>query len=399
MALSVEQLQNPPTRQETASWLKQTLTDLGLATTGWQPNRAQLQMLNAFASLASGASELAANFVNQGFNSYASGAGLKLYSENRYDNTPEAARSAQGPMTFTNSSTTPYTQTAGAIVLQDSIGVQFINAEDATIPAGGIPTDVEMVAVLAGTSGNIGNDSILTLVTSLSGVVVTNPGPGSGVAWYSTRVGADPETDPELQQRNSTKWGAISTDKSSTAVENLALGIDGVAKVAVVGNNPRGANTVDVYVSAADQVLSDAEMLNAQEVFADRTFGTEAVWPPTNTPFNSVYELIKPGTEELVVEGVVYFDPAYDQTEVEANISARMGAFVQLTPIGGTTYANGASNIVTLGSIYEVLENTVGVRSVTLTAPLGDFPLGPTELLTSPADWITGRLDMVPSDT
>lgn len=399
MALSIQQLLNPPTRQETADWLKQTLTDLGLATTGWQPSRMQLQMLNAFASLTSGAGELAANLARNGFNSFASGAGLTLYALNRFDNTQDVAQKAQGPMTFTNSSTTPYVQAAGAIVLTDSLGVRFQNFEDVTIPGSGA-VDVEMIAQLAGASGNIGNGATLTLVTPLAGVVVTNPGPGGGVAWSTTRTGADPEADSELQQRNATKWGTLSVDKSETAVINLALAQDGVAKATVIANNPRGPNTVDVYVSGADALISPAQLAAAQDDFADKTFGTSTS-PVVNEPYQSVFVLYDPTPLELLIEGIVYFDPAFDQATVEANLSARLSAFVQSIPIGGETYSNavGATNVVTIGSIFEVIEGTIGVRSATLDTPSGNIPLGTTTLLTSPSDWITGRLTMVASDT
>lgn len=396
--LSIEQLQTPPTRSEVTDWLITTLGELGFSTTGWQQGRVQNTLLNAVASTVAGAGQLAAVLVNAGFNSTAVGTALTLYSESRYSNTRTPGTQAQGDMTFTSTATVPYAVVAGQLIITDDLGTEFGNTEAATIPAGG-SVDIDVQALLIGTDGNIGNNSTLSLKTPLAGVTVTNPGPGDvdgdGFAdpWHDIVTGTDQESDAELQTRNSSKWGTLSVVKTSTAVENLALNQDGVEKALVNATNPRGPNTVDVYVSAATALTSTAEITAAQAAFALATFGTDDSWPAGDVGgYPSVYSLFHPSTSELVVEGVVYYDGQYTQADVEADLSDRLTALVSTVPIGGKNYSTSVTNTITLGDILQVIEGTRGVVSVTLSSPTGNVAVGTTTLIVPPSDWITGRI-------
>lgn len=397
MALSVSQLKTPPTREETTAWLLERARELGFQTTGWQEGRIQNTILNVIATGITFCAQLSADTVRNIYSEEASGAGLTLLSKNSFDNTRESAAKAAGEFLMTNGGTVAHVVTVGQLLIEDVNGVQFSNTEADTIPAGGsISLDFE--ATLAGASGNIANNATLTLVTPLAGVTVTNPGPGDvdldGLddPWYNIRTGADPETDIELRQRNATKWGTLSTEKTATAVENLALKQQGVSKVKVIHDNPRGHGTVDVYVASGGSLVSLGDKTLAQAAFADATFGTDSAYPPGDVgTFPTAYYIKDPGTLELQVVGVVFYDPQYAQTEVEANLTTSLNDFVALLPIGGVEYVSGSGE-VTLGDLLEVMENTTGVRSVKLTTPTGDTSIAPTTLVQAPADWITGRL-------
>lgn len=384
--LSLQQLSTAITRADVSGWLLSTLRSLGFTTTGWQPGRIQQVLLNAFSGVAAGQSQVASLVADATGNDGATGAMLTLYSRARFSNERTPAQKAIGDFLLSNSGAAPVVLTAGQLIISDSYGVQFTNREGGTVPAGG-SLSVEVEATKAGADGSIANGSTLTLVTSLAGVTVTNPGPGDSNPWYAVQVGADAETDAELRERNATKWGLLAVEKTATALQNLALAQSGVSKALVVDNNPRGPFTVDIYISGQAAIVSTAEIEAAQAAFADLTLGTEAVWPPTDSPFPSSVRLYHPSTQELTVSGAVDHEPQFSLADMQQEIGDRLTALVASVPIGGRSYAAGVANRLTLGDLHEVLERTRGVRSVTLTAPTGDVVVGSTSLLVPPADW------------
>jgi uncharacterized phage protein gp47/JayE len=400
--LSIAQLRTPPTRSEITAWLIQTLRDLGFQTTGWQPGRIQHTMLHAVATVAAGFAQLGSALVTGGFNSTASGAGLTLFSTSRFGNTRNAAIKTQGPFTLTNTATVPYSIAVGSLVFSDNLGVEFQNTQAITLNASSTNT-VNVEAILAGASGNIQNSATISLITPLAGVSVTNPSPGTDgdgnvLPWYSIQTGVDEETDKALRDRNASQWGLLAVEKTSTAFEHLALGLDAVRKVTIVANNPRGPGTVDVYLASDSAVLSTGDMETAQAAFAEYTFGTDSAWPPAITDavtFPSTATMVycrQPATLELTITGAVYYDPNYTEAQIKASLTTALDDLVKLAPIGGYDYSPGPSNVITLGDIVQTMETTVGVRTVTLTAPAGNITVSNTALVTSPSDWFTGRL-------
>ena len=374
------------------------LRELGFQTTGWQERRIQQTILNAVATAASMFVQVAADTVKNAYNDTASGAGLDIYSEYRFDNTRAGGEKASGGMDFANSGSTPHVVQVGALIVEDATGQQFTNTTGGTIPASG-SFELNMQALLVGSNGNVSNNSALTLVTPLAGVTVTNPGPGDvdldgfDDPWHDVQTGSDPEPDPTLRERNAAKWGLLAVEKTATAYTNLALAQTNVTKARIVHNNPRGAGTVDVYVANGASTLGAGDMTAVQVAFAGYTFGTESAWPPVNSPAQSTVAIKTPATLELDVRGTVYYDPQYTSAEVQSNLTIALNDFVELFPIGGIEYISG-DGILTLGDLLEVIEAVAGVRSVTLTVPSGDINLSDIQLLTAPSDWITGRLTL-----
>lgn len=385
------------TRSQGATWLKNTLSALGFQTTGWQAGRNQQMMLNTYATGAAAFSQVGATLAEAGFSETSFGPALTLYSRSRFDNERSPAVKTAGPFLLTSTAAVPHVIAVGQLLVTDSNGVEFANTSGDTLSAGGT-LDLDFEAALAGSAGNIGNDSTLTLLTPLAGVTVTNPGPGGGVDWYTITAGADEESDAELQRRNATKWGTLSVERTATAIEYLALGCDGVAKALVVATNPRGQNTTDVYVSGADSLIATDEIEAVQLAFSEYTMGTESVWPPTDSPMTSQIWVKHPEELELELIGTVYYDPQFTLAEVKASILARVTAFVQSVPIGGNRYATGAANLLTLGDILETIEGSRGVISARLTTPTADLTIAPTTLLTQPSS-LFGGLSVVPGVT
>lgn len=402
MSLSVEQLTTPPTRAETTDWLIKLLQRFGFQTTNWQEGRLAHSMLNTAVSAVSAFAQNSVNIVNSTSNDTAQGTALTQYSASRFSNTRVQAAQTIGNFILTNSGTAVYEISAGQLIFSNANGLTYINTEAATVGAG--ETTLEVKCETFGEVGNIGNNATITLQVPLAGVEATNPSPGddsegNALPWYTT-AGADEETDTELRQRNSSKWGLLAVEKTSTAVVNLALAQDGVEKSTVIDDNPRGDYTADVYVSASASLISTAQITAAQEAFSHYMWNTESVWPPTETPRPSAIYLKNPTLQELLLKGNIYYNPQYTESDMEDRIQTALNDFVKLIPIGGRNYTTGATNLVTVGDIYEAIERVRGVESVTLTevgpdpvtSPVGDIKLQETDLLTYPDDWFGSSL-------
>jgi len=397
MTLSLEQLKNPPTRDDISSWLIEQLRELGFVTTAWQPGRIQQQILNTVASVAEPVAQTASTLVKLSFNSEAKGAIQDLYSESRFNNTRKGAEKAIGYFAFDNIGATPYDLIPGKVVIQDSRGIQFISDETITVAAG-VVTNVRVTALLSGASGNIGNDSALSLVTPLAGVLVTNPSPDPTASippsWANIQQGSDPESSTSLRERNATKWGLLAIEKTDAAYVNLAIGVQGIAKAKVVSNNPRGPGTVDVLVATDVGLPSTAQMQELQSTFAEFTFLTEESWPASLSPHVAV---IYPDISVLNLEGNVYYDSSREAEQVEADVTKRLDALLALTPIGGIDYAASVTGILTLADITDAIKDTPGVNSCTLVTPEGDQSISANGLLIRPASgWFSAtRLQAV----
>lgn len=390
--LSLAQLSTSLSRADVMQWCLDVLTGFGFQTTGWQNGRIQKSLLRTFATLFSDGSEVVVTLAKMTLNETASGVGLTLYSQSRYQNTRFPAIRTAGPMVLTSTATVPYTILPGQLIATTSLGKQFRNTTGGTITAGGTLT-LEWEAVQAGATYNVGNGAVNILTTPRAGVSISNPDSGSGT-WYTT-IGQDEESDADLRSRNATKWATLSLEWVEAAYIYAARTL-GARKVLVDATNPRGPGSVDVYV-AADFAIYGTEAMEAfQAGFASRTFETESVWPPTDDPLPSHVYLKQPSTFTLDPQGVIYFDPAYSASQMQSAIILALNDFLTLLPIGGSNYAPGPTNVVALSDLLNAIEGVKGVRVVTLTNPTGNISISPTALVVPPGDgWFGSGLSLV----
>lgn len=117
---------------------------------------------------------------------------------------------------------------------------------------GGAPTEVTLVADVAGAAGNVGPGDVTHLETNLAGCSFTN---ASSSSWIDTR-GVDMEADDSLIARCFSRWGASSYGGVRSAylewITNafVAAGLTPpVLRVGVDDANPNGPGSTDVYVA------------------------------------------------------------------------------------------------------------------------------------------------------
>lgn len=377
--LSLQQLRSPMTRKDVLTSILSWMQALGFDTTGWQPGRIQKTLLTAFSLLGSDFTETAKQNAEFGFNDYATGEPLVEFSKSRYDNVPDAAVATAGPMRLTSTATIPYTILPGQLIGSTDAGVQFRNTTGGTLAAGGT-LDLQWQCTLQGELGNVASGFVNRLLTPLAGVSISN---SIGTPWYTT-TGKDQESDASLRQKNSTKWSRLSVELIADAYKNIAINA-GAVKVALDDQNPRGAGTINVYVSAERSLLDNTTMQVIQTAFAERTFGTDATWDAvgsiwTGNPASRVAVLYPPN-QVLNVTATIYHDPAAVSADVVSAARQALTDLLTRTPIGGNDYSPGPSNVITLDEIYDVFNSLENVRTVTLTTPNADLAVGTLTLV------------------
>jgi hypothetical protein len=400
--LSFEQLSTPLKKSEVDEWTLEILKQFGFQTTGWQPGRIQRSLVDTFATLFADASEVVPTLAKAGTNETATGVALILYSKSRFDNDIIAAVKTAGPMVLTNLGTSGHTIQVGQLVARDNTGTKiFTNTTGGSLPAavGSTPgtLTLQWVAAKAGGGYNVGNGTVTTLTTPISGVSISNPDSGSG-NWFTT-IGADQELDRTLRVRNSHKISTLALEwvRARYIYEALSLG---ARKVLIDDANPRGPGSVDVYLSGDYALYDDATMEVFQAAYAERTFQTESVWPVTDTPLPSHIYCRHPLTYEMDVQGIIYYDPQFSPVAMQNAVELALNDFLTLMPIGGNDLSPGPENIITKNDLAEAIEKVKGVRTSTITVPAGNTTINPKALVIPPTDgWFGSGLSLVPVTT
>lgn len=175
----------------------------------------------------------------------------------------QSATCAQGSITFgvDVASTTDRSIPAGTVCMTAAL-IRFQTTEDGVLEAGALTVTVGAEAVEAGTSGNVGAGTIL----SLSEAPV-------GVGWCTNSQafvgGSEAETDEELRVRVLDTYQRMPNGANAAFYEQGALSFDEVA-AAVAISRPRGVGTVDIIVTTASGIPSDDLLAELTEYFESR---------------------------------------------------------------------------------------------------------------------------------
>lgn len=197
----------------------------------------------------------------QCFPQTASGDYLDLHAELRGIARKQAAK-ASGTIRFwvDEAPAAPLTIAAGTACLTAGL-VRFETTADGTIAAGALYTDVPAEASEAGSGGNAGAETVLTMAVAPVGVSrCTNPAAFTG--------GRDREDDETLRGRILETYKRLANGANTAYYRQKAMEFDGVAQVTVVPRS-RGMGTVDVVVSGAAGLPGDALVAAIQSYFND----------------------------------------------------------------------------------------------------------------------------------
>ena len=248
MSYSLSTLTTPLTADEVEAAIYSALEARGAKTTAWKPGAVVRTVIAGVSLVLAAFSSLIALVAAGGFLDLATESWLTLLAEYVFGVERIGATFATGDVTLTNTSATPYSGGADDLIVQNSTtGATYRSTEAWSLGVAGSPTeeiDVAVRAVEAGADSTSPAGDIDALVTTLSGVTVTNA---------AALVGTDEESDAALRTRCMDRTGALSPNGPSDAygyaarnavtADGDAIGVTRVATQAV------GDGTVNVWVA------------------------------------------------------------------------------------------------------------------------------------------------------
>ncbi len=369
---------------------KQTLLELldsvGFTATSWQEGEPALACVELSAEIWKQLSKVAVFLKTMGLNSTSRGEALTRFADSHYDNQRSGAVAAQRRVTLTCAATSgPHTVNLGALVLASPDGPTYRNVADgvtvypATLPSGGSLSGLIFEAEVAGLSASGKAPNTVTILqTTLAGVTV--------ISDLAERDGSNEESDPVLQNRNTTKWALLTEfELIDDAVVNIALDATfGVTLVKVDSQNPRGAGTFDVYMAGDLVTASAGDITLAQAAIDARVFGSGAT-PKTCLVFGAP-------VAPLSFTGTIYYQGSYESADMALATDDAIKAFLKTIPLGGFDYYPGPSNVVPVNDVEAVLRSVqIGGQDIRKTVVL----VGASDLSVAPFGKVTyGTIDL-----
>lgn len=341
LTFTVAQLLNPPSYDDVKSTVYTRLEAAGFtAIRSYAPESLPVGLVETESQALDEENQSAAFIVASGYNDLAEDDALDEVSRELYDDTRNPGAQAQGfvtlsdpknqgPFTFSPLSLS-FSRGTGGLVYN---GVAPNGVDPLVLPKG-LSVDVYVLAEAVGSTYNAGVGEINTFTRGrLSGVVVTNPS-GWQVGTYGIS-GTDPESDPNLRQRNRTKWGTISQFKPSTTVpsgyENAARNADSsVTRVNVLTNlDLTDPGRVDVITAGDAGALGPTIVAAVQNAIAPVGTGGPNIPETAKCVVSSAINLA------VTVAGIVIVDAAYNTAAFLAQINADLTAWFKSFLIGG----------------------------------------------------------------
>jgi uncharacterized phage protein gp47/JayE len=357
-------------------------TDLGLPATAWQPISIGREVLYINAQIASNFSVVTQEGAAAGgFLTYASGDWLTLCAYETFDTERIESSYATGVIGLSNSTLVPYTFAAGDVRILDESngGMTYTCTTGGTVPAGGNLATTEFTADQPGTSSNLSELDILSLVSTVPGVTPY---------WVENLIGQDEEGDEALRVRSREANAKASPNGPADAYDYFAKSTereDGTNVGVTRTNKVQGNGTTTLYLADADGPL----------ITADRDLVFDYV-NANAVPSGFSLVIPDPSCSTLAVTVTVILTPNPDssasQAEVELNITTALESYFATIPVGGDK-ALSFQGVYT-STLIQIIRNAGGsdVLNVAMTLPsAATTALAPNEVptLTFSATWTT----------
>lgn len=283
--------------------------------------------------------------------------------------TRKVAAAASGTVRFTGTNGTAVptgTQVSTEAPTADSDPITFQTTEGGVITGGHV--DLLVVAVVAGSEGNVAANSVTLLDSAIDGVTVSNP--------TAITAGDDDETDERLQIRVLRKLRGTAGAGNADYYINLALNYPGIGFVTVQPNTPALG---DVRVIVTD--------INNDPVSEIVTAGLQAVLDPLPAPaqgqgqatVGAEVTVTTPGTEDLVIAATLVPEAGYSVTGAAGtraladDVTTAVRRYVdELTPGQDVIYNKVLAAIVDVEGVADVSALTLNGNAANLTVASTD---------------------------
>lgn len=328
----------------------------GFPVTSWQPFSTPLSLVENDAEALEDTYALVKGIASGGFLSTAEGSWLDLHASEFYNLTRSPGTFAEGTVTLSDTgSQGPFTRVAGTIMVTTAAGQRFVNRDAVTIPLGGSVSAV-VKAESAGAAYNVANSTIVALVSSLPGVTVANPDPGSG-SWL-TLQGTDEESDELLRQRCRARWPSLGTGTTAAVYEAWAK--EASASVTKATARVAAPGQVSLVLAGSAGGVSGG-VVTAVDAYVKQ-----------RQPLGIYVAVASAANSVVTVSGTVNVSLPL-LASATAEVALNLQQLIADTPIGGTIY---------VAAIIEAIMAATGVVNVTLSSPVAAVVLTSTQVAT-----------------
>lgn len=328
--------------------------------TTWQADDVSLTLLENDATALTDLWRLVKNIARGGYPSLASLDWLVILADDFFDLQQGVATVTQGVVTLSDpAGNGPYVLTNGSTWFISDDGLRYVLSQDVTVPLASSVSGVVVRAESPGEAYNVANGTLNRLATSVPGLSVANPDPGSG-SWV-TSSGTDAEDAQSLARRCVQRWPTLGRSAGTDDVYDLwARAADGTVTRTSIHPSLTVAGRVDVLIAGAAGALSGGVVATVQ-AYIDQKVGlcTSALVASTT---NHVVTLT--GFVDCI---------AAQLSAAQAAVDAALDELASITAIAGTLY---------FSVLDATIQNQVGVRDSELATPPGDVVLGAGETLT-----------------
>jgi len=372
MALPLDVLTRPITRDEAKTKIYSMLALTGINTTAWQEGAVTRTIIAILAALLAGLTSVLALLVRGLFLDLAEGIWLTLLALYVYNVVRRVATFASGSVLLTNNGGGVFNnvQPGGLIVQNPTTKKTYTNTAIFSLAAGpGTTATVPVRAIEAGSASTSSAGAITAFVTTFLGVTCSNAAP---------LVGLDEQTDPSLRQACRDSLGAASPAGPPSAYDYFAKRApraDGtiidVTRTKVV---PSNVNLVTVIVAnASGTTISAPDLTDIQTWLAKNalpTGQTLVVQSATGVSISFVGTLWVAATT------------AKSDAEFRAQADARLQAYLAAVPIGGLQKVSGTGKVFVDALEGQLFQEFTDLVDVDLSSPTGDTTLTSTQVPT-----------------
>lgn len=361
--MTLDELTTPMTVDEAKTAIYDALAAKGVRTTSWKPGAVVRTIVACVAIVLAAFSRLQAMIAEGGFLETAEGVWLDQVAYYVYGVTRSPGSFASGTLTFDNAGGGVYSGGIGDLVVRSSTTDKtYRNTEPFTIGALATGVEIAFSAVELGSDSTAPAGTIDELVTTLSGVTVTNA---------AALVGTDEESDVDLRTRCAAKLGVLSPRGAADAYEYVArsaVAADGTPiGVTRVRTIPDGVGGVDVYVATASGGVTGTDTDPDTDLGAVAAAIWESCEPlAVEATVQSASALTIAVTYELWVRG----RDGARAVDIEPLVADALAEYLSQVPIGGDGgYVRQSAIEAVIGSVRD------DVTRVVVTVPSGDLAL------------------------
>jgi hypothetical protein len=384
MALSIDELTTPMTRDEVEASIYRVLARTGINTTSWKSGAAVRVLIVAFSVLFSAATTLISLIARGGFLETATGDWLHAIGHYVYGIDFYPATFATGPVLLSNSSGGVYSYDPGDLVFTNlTTNKTYHNLDVVNIGSMQTNVTVQIIADEAGSASTSTSGQITQLTSNLT---IT------GLTFTQTNavVGLDAEKDPVFRTRCYEQQASVSPNGPKDAYSYICRtakrsdgSLIGVNRVYVSKNSSTSTVTVicagpngPISINLAD-ALDPATDLGAINL----AIQTQCVPDGVNAILDIGSALQVPVTYEIWVKD----SAKLTNQEVTDAVAIKLTDFFQSVPIGGFVVPP-VSGKIYLDSIITAIgssldpENPGNIIKLVITAPGGDLDVAPTQI-------------------